>query len=75
MIELKKVIIDPYNSNFIRQLTRKKLLISFSNVKRRYLFTLVLAITVIGINYSYSVSMMILTTFILAYLTKGSRCP
>ena len=75
MIELKKMIIDPDNFNSILQLTRNKLLTSFSNFKRRYLFTLVLAMTIVGINYYYSVSMMILTTFILAYLTKGSRRP
>lgn len=39
----------------------------------RYLWFLVLAITVAGVNYSYSISMMLLTTFALAYLTKGSR--
>lgn len=40
---------------------------------RKYLIFLVIAITAIGINYYYSLTMMLLTTFILAYLTKGSR--
>lgn len=39
----------------------------------RYAGALILVITVIGVNYFYSVSMMFLTTFVLAYLTKGSR--
>ena len=59
--------------DFKHQFTKKKIAIASFNIKRHYLFSLVLAITVVGINYSYSVSMMILTTFILAYLTKGSR--
>lgn len=40
----------------------------------KYPIFLVIAITAIGINYYYSTSMMFLSTFILAYLTKGSRC-
>ncbi|WP_319420564.1 hypothetical protein [Pleurocapsa sp. FMAR1] len=39
----------------------------------KYLIVLVIAITAIGINYYYSMSMAFLTTFALAYLTKGSR--
>ena len=67
------MITDLYNINFKRQFVRKKLQSGFLNINRKYLFTLVLAVTVVGINYSYSISMMILTTFALAYLTKGSR--
>ena len=39
----------------------------------KYLFLLILASTAVSISYSYSIAMMILTTFTLAYLTKGSR--
>lgn len=39
----------------------------------KYWLALVLAITVLSINYSYSITMMFLTTFTLAYLSKGSR--
>ena len=67
------MIINTSNVNSGRQSVRKKLQNGFSNINRQYLFTLVLAVTVVGIIYSYSMSMMILTTFILAYLTKGSR--
>ena len=41
---------------------------------RKYWLVLVLAITVTGVNFSYSITMMFLTTFVLAYLSKGSRC-
>ncbi|MDJ0635254.1 MAG: hypothetical protein QNJ34_18835 [Xenococcaceae cyanobacterium MO_188.B29] len=37
------------------------------------LFIFVLVSTAVSISYSYSIAMMLLTTFILAYLTKGSR--
>ena len=40
----------------------------------KYLIALVVVITAIGINYFYSMSMAFITTFILAYLSKGSRC-
>ena len=33
----------------------------------------IILVTAIGINYFYSTSMMFLTTFVLAYLTKGIR--
>ena len=39
----------------------------------KYLIALVVAITALGINYFYSISMAFLTTFVLAYLSKGSR--
>jgi len=42
-------------------------------VFNRYSGLLALVITVVGVNYFYSVSMMLLTTFVLAYLSKGSR--
>ena len=67
------MIFNASNVNSSRQSVGKKLQSRFSNIDRKYLFTLVLAVTVIGTNYSYSISMMFLTTFILAYLTKGSR--
>jgi predicted PurR-regulated permease PerM len=41
---------------------------------RQYLVVLVIVITAAGTNYFYAVSMMLLTSFTLAYLTKGSRC-
>jgi predicted PurR-regulated permease PerM len=41
---------------------------------RQYLVVLVIVITAVGTNYFYAVSMMLLTSFALAYLTKGSRC-
>ena len=34
---------------------------------------LLFVITAIAINYFHSISMMLLTTFVLAYSTKGSR--
>ena len=67
------MIAHQYNTDSKRQFARKKLPTSFLNIKSRYLFILVIAFTAIGINYSYSISMIILTTFVLAYLTKGSR--
>ena len=67
------MIINTSNVNYSRQYVGKKLQSGFSNINRKHLFTLVLAVTVVGTNYSYSISMMFLTTFILAYLTKGSR--
>ena len=39
----------------------------------QYLIVLVVVITATSINYFYSMSMAFLTTFILAYLTKGCR--
>ena len=39
----------------------------------KYLIALVVVITAIGINYFYSMSMAFITTFILAYISKGSR--
>ncbi|WP_144864337.1 hypothetical protein [Hyella patelloides] len=41
---------------------------------RKYLIFLVIVMTAASINYFYSLAMMLLTTFIFAYLTKGSRC-
>ena len=67
------MIINTSNVSSSRQSAGKKLQGRFSNINRKHLFTLVLAVTVVGTNYSYSISMMFLTTFILAYLTKGSR--
>ena len=67
------MIINTSKVNSSRQSVGKKLQGRFSNINRKYLFTLVLAVTVVGTNYSYSISMMFLTTFILAYLSKGSR--
>ena len=50
--------------------TSKIIKTAFSN---KYWFALVLTITVLSVNHSYSITMMFLTTFILAYLTKDSR--
>ena len=47
---------------------------NFSNINRKYLIVLVVVITASSFNYFYSIAMMFLTTFILAYLSKGSRC-
>ena len=41
---------------------------------RQYFVILILAIVAISLNYFYSIAMMLLTTFTLAYFTKGSRC-
>ena len=38
-----------------------------------FLILLIIVITVTGINHFYSGTMILLTTFTLAYLTKGSR--
>ena len=58
------------NDKYFNQATSKIIKTAFSN---KYWFPLVLAITVFSVNHSYSITMMFLTTFILAYLTKGSR--
>jgi len=43
-------------------------------INRKYLIILIIVIASFSINYFYSISMMLLTTFTLAYLSKGSRC-
>jgi hypothetical protein len=47
--------------------------ISKTNLSGKYLIIFAMVITSTGIIYSYSIAMMLLTTFTLAYLTKGSR--
>ena len=61
------------HSNFSqhkRRIWQEKLTIS----ALKYLIVLGLVITATSLNYFYSIAMMFLTTFTLAYLTKGSRC-
>ena len=41
---------------------------------RNYQIILVVMITATSVSTFYSVAMMFVTTFALAYLTKGSRC-
>ena len=48
-------------------------MVNYSSLSGKFLVILVVVITAMIINYSYSMSMMFLTTFVLAYLTKGSR--
>jgi len=47
--------------------------ISKPSLPNKYLVVLVLIVTAVSINYFYSIAMILLTTFTLAYLTKGSR--
>lgn len=61
------------NSNFSQQEMRKWQQ-NFAISSGKYLIVLVLVITTTSLNYFYSIAMMFFTTFILAYLTKGSRC-
>ncbi len=58
------------SNKYFNQITSEIVKPAFSG---KYLIVLVIAITAIGINYYYSMSMAFLTTFALAYLTKGSR--
>lgn len=58
------------NNKYFNQINSKISKTSFSG---KYLIIFVIVITSTGINYSYSIAMMLLTTFTLAYLTKGSR--
>ena len=44
-----------------------------SQKNSKYLIALVVVITALGINYFHSMSMAFITTFILAYISKGSR--
>ena len=39
----------------------------------KYLIALIVVITAVGIDRSYSISMALITTFTLAYISKGSR--
>jgi predicted PurR-regulated permease PerM len=61
------------NSSFSQQ-ERKKWQPNFAISSGKYLITLVLVITATSLNCFYSIAMMFLTAFTLAYLTKGSRC-
>jgi hypothetical protein len=58
------------NNKYFNQINSK---ISQTGLSGKYLIIFVMVITSTGINYSYSIAMMLLTTFTLAYLTKGSR--
>jgi uncharacterized BrkB/YihY/UPF0761 family membrane protein len=61
------------NSSFSQQ-ERRKWQQNFAISSGKYLITLVLVITATSLNCFYSIAMMFLTAFTLAYLTKGSRC-
>ena len=67
LLQHKEIILPGKIANFPRQY-------GSPHSSRQYLIILVVAITGISINYFYSIAMMLLTTFTLAYLTKGSRC-
>jgi hypothetical protein len=58
------------NNKYLNQINSK---IGKTNLSGKYLIIFAMAITSTGIIYSYSIAMMLLTTFTLAYLTKGSR--
>ena len=61
------------NKQFLQQQKEKTEQNNFAIFSRKYLIFLAIAITAVSLNYFYSIAMMFLTTFILAYLTKGSR--
>lgn len=60
------------NSSFSQQ-EKRTWQQNFAISARKYLIVLVLVITATCLNCFYSIAMMFLTTFTLAYLTKGSR--
>lgn len=62
-----------FNSNLSQQ-RRRKWQEKLAIYSGKYLIVLILVITAFSLNYFYSISMMFFTAFILAYLTKGSRC-
>ncbi len=65
--------VNKINQRFLPQQKEKTEQNDFAIFSRKYLIVLVIAITAVSLNYFYSIAMMFLTTFILAYLTKGSR--
>ncbi len=70
----REKIISRLNCNF-RQQKDGSLLgnITIFDLKCKYLVVFVVLITAASINNFYSMSMIFLSTFTLAYLTKGSR--
>lgn len=44
-----------------------------NNFSNKYRIVLAFIITTVCINYFYSISMVLITTFTMAYLSKGSR--
>lgn len=76
--ESKKKLIIGLNINMLNSnFNQHKKIIWQENLSissRKYLIALVLIITATSLNCFYSIAMMFLTAFTLAYLTKGSRC-
>jgi hypothetical protein len=58
------------NNKYLNQINSKT---SKTGLSGKYLIIFAMVITSTGIIYYYSIAMMLLTTFTLAYLTKGSR--
>lgn len=61
-------------NNIFSQHKKRALQENLAIYSSKYLIALVLIITATSLNYFYSIAMMFLATFTLAYLTKGSRC-
>lgn len=66
-------MMNKLNFSFARY-DRQKIPKNLLKIQRQYLIVFVIVITASSLSYFYSIGMALLTTLLLAYLSKGSRC-